>query len=116
MANLETFNALSEINLGYALGRAHMIGYDSATANKAMDVMWPCGFAWIGLKIRKNHKFAKLLIEFGFRWNDYAKQFEYRGHDISHAQNMDYREQFLNDMSQYLRSHGIPSYVETRID
>jgi hypothetical protein len=91
-------------------------GRRSAEANKAMDVMWPCGFAWIVVNIRKNHKHAKVLLRHGFSWSDYDKQYWFRGNTISHAQNMDYRERFLNDMSKVMRDMGVPAYVCTRID
>ena len=115
-ASLETFNALTPVALVTALSQGRDAGILSAQKNRNMDMIWPCGFAWITLKVRKNHKLAKFLKNFGFSWNDYGKSYQYRGHDISHAQNMDYRVQFLNDMNEVLRANGIPSYVDNRID
>jgi len=116
MATLETFNALSSIDLSTILTNALFAGRKAAIDFKEMDVMWPCGFAWINVKIRKNHRLASILREHGFTWNDYNKTYQYRGHSISGAQNMDYREKFLNVMVDHMRNNGIPCYVETRMD
>ena len=116
MATLESFNKLSKVELLDILNKALMVGNESAQRNKAMDVCWPCGFAWITIECRKNHKLSSILNEFGFRWSDYDKSYRYSGYNISSAQNMDYRSEFLGDMSSFMNDEGIPSYIATRMD
>ena len=82
---------------------------------------FPCGFAWLALKIRKNGKLAHTLKSLGFRWDDYRKHYYFSmSSDMVKApdmwQSMDYRSRCLNAVSTVLNDAGFPTYVETRID
>ena len=90
--------------------------------SKTPEQNWyPCGFAWACIAIRKNHRLAKTLIGFGFRWSDYEKQYQFsmpRGmYKFSGmSQSMDYADRCLQAYAQVMRDNGIPCYVRTRID
>lgn len=105
----------SEKEFADLLDNARHIERESAIKNASMDVFWPCGFAWITFKMRKNHKHAKALINDGAYWDDYSRAYKYRCHATS-SQNMDYKQAILNDVARYFQDNGIPVYVETRID
>lgn len=83
---------------------------------------FPCGFAWLAYRCRKNAKISKTLIALGFRWDDYAKHYYtslYR--EISSvpdmSQSMDYRARVLRAVAKSLNESGIEGfYVDTRID
>lgn len=47
----------------------------SFIANNPAPHTYPCGFAWVEFKCRKNAREAKELIAAGARWSDYAKAY-----------------------------------------
>lgn len=89
---------------------------------KVPEAHWyPCGFAWLSISIRKNHRLSKTLQSFGFRWDDYRKAYitSLYNHIPSVSgmeQSMDYRARVLNAVAVYLRESGLSCYVETRVD
>lgn len=83
---------------------------------------FPCGFAWLAFRCRKNAKISKTLIALGFRWDDYAKHYYTSLYqDIQSVesmwQSMDYRARILRTVAKSLRESGVEDfYVDTRID
>lgn len=91
--------------------------------SKVPEPHWyPCGFAWLSIKMRKNGRLAKTLIAYGFRWNDYDKAYQTSMYDRivsieNMSQSMDYRARVLNAVTACLHIHGLTEfYVNTRID
>lgn len=87
------------------------------------EASWfPCGFAWLAYRCRKNAKISKKLLVLGFRWDDYAKHYYTSLYqDIptvaGMSQSMDYRARVLWAVSKSLRESGVEGfYVDTRID
>ena len=54
---------------------ANEIAREHAYESQGEDVMiFPCGFAWVTLKVRKNDRLGKELEELGLmQWDDYRK-------------------------------------------
>lgn len=83
---------------------------------------FPCGFAWLSYRCRKNAKMGKALQILGFRWNDYDKAWQSSLYaeipcvkDMS--QSMDYRSRILRAVCDVLKAEGFTKfYVNTRID
>lgn len=91
--------------------------------SKTPEPHWyPCGFAWLAIRIRKNHRLAKTLIGLGFRWDDYDKSYQTSLYNTipcaysEMSQSMDYRARILNSVASVLQSEGMPFNVRTRID
>ncbi len=82
---------------------------------------FPCGFASLTCKTRKNSKLGKELVALGFRWSDYEKTFRTALYDTippiaGMSQSMDYRERVLNAVASHLNANGYEFSVWTRID
>lgn len=115
--NINTeLGTLSATKFDSILKNADLVGHVAAKGQKNLDQMWPCGFAWIVFKIRKNHKHAKALLDAGAYWNDYEKCYQYTPHKFTHSQNMDYKAAILSAVSGYFQEQGLPVWVNTRID
>ena len=87
------------------------------------EASWfPCGFAYLVYPCRKNAKESKVLIDMGFRWNNYDKAYQSAlYHSIpaiaGMSQSMDYRERILRAVCNELHNAGFTkAYVTTRID
>lgn len=90
-------------------------------SNNTPDHWYPCGFAWVSVPMRKNHKMAATFKALGYTWNDYRKAYQFRMpagfvKDRNLWQSMDYAAACLAAYSQVMRDNGITCYVETRID
>ena len=82
---------------------------------------FPCGFAWLCCKTRKNSKLGKELVRLGFRWNDYYKRFESSAYNSipsidGMSQSMDYRVRIMQKVADYLNSQGYEFYTDCRMD
>lgn len=106
-----------------ALLNAFNIGMEAMAkeAEKPEAHWYPCGFAWIAVKIRKNNKLAKTFLANGWRWDDYAKAYTFRMPADMYKvkdmwQSMDYAARCLNAMCKELTAIGVNAYVDTRID
>lgn len=83
---------------------------------------YPCGFAWLAYRCRKNSKIGKALQAMGWRWSDYEKAWQTSLYDVIPAisgmsQSMDYRARILAKVRDVLKAEGFTEfYVETRID
>lgn len=93
----------------------------AAEESKTPEPQWyPCGFAWLNIRMRKNHRLSRILIENGWRWDDYRKSYTFSLPMSMHAPNMsqamDYKERVLQKMRDVLLDYGVPSYVSTHID
>jgi hypothetical protein len=115
-ATNEALSALNPAQFAVILHKASVVGEFAAKAHKDKDIMWPCGFAWIVFKIRKNHKHAKALLDAGAYWNDYEKCYQYTPHKFTHSQNMDYKAAILQDVAAYFNDNGLSVYVNSRMD
>ena len=58
---------------------------------------WPCGFAWVNYKCRKNAKEAGALMAEGFTWDDYRKVYSLSPYAWTNTQSMDYKAAILRD-------------------
>lgn len=95
-------------------GKARAAAY--VRANPEGPDWYPCGFANLLIKCRKNAKFAVVLKAEGFRWDDYNKAYAHGAYDWTNTQSMYYKEAILRAFLSALRDAGIPARVETRID
>jgi len=98
-----------------------------AAQDKALEP-WPhgegsCGFAWTVIKMRKNGRLHKVLKDFGFTWDGYAKAWTYRAcnhvkmHPGTLWQSIDYREAIERAFVAYLSKRvDVIAQVYTRID
>lgn len=81
---------------------------------------YPCGFAWLCIKIRKNGALAKTLLSLGFNWDSYHRTYMYSMPNQYIAegmwQSMDYAARCLRAMAAKLREAGFECYVKTHID
>lgn len=99
-----------------AIREGKRLAAEYVAANPEGPNWWPCGFANLHIKCRKNAKVAAVLKDEGFRWDDYRKSYAHGAYDWTNTQSMDYKEAILRVFQQALRDCGIPSNVETRID
>lgn len=94
---------LQAINAGAAYGKTLNVGW------------YPCGFAGITYKCRKNAKEAKVLIDCGFHWSDYEKQ--YRLSAPEGSQSMTAKEMVAQHIIDRLEAEGIKGFATySRID
>ena len=79
---------------------------------------YPCGFAWVTYKCRKNAKEAGSLIARGFRWDDYEKVYTLSAYKFANTQSMDYQESVLRAGVAAAARHypNIHFGIRTRID
>ena len=97
-------------------------GYNAMVAEASIpEASWyPCGFAYLCIKVRKNSKLAHPLLQCGFRWNDYNKEYRYgMPHELKlqgMTQSMDYAERCLNAIVKKLEPLELTCYVHTHID
>ncbi len=107
-------NLNAALNVAIAAGRVE--------AQTPESSWFPCGFAWLAYKCRKNAKIGKELQQLGFRWNDYDKAWQTSLYDSIQSisgmsQSMDYRARVLNTVAKSLRESGFDGFcVDTRID
>jgi hypothetical protein len=91
-------------------------------ASRIEESHWyPCGFAWVAIKIRKNGALSYSLKELGFRWDDYRKHYywamPYSAVKFSSmSQSMAYRARCLQAITNELNAAGFYCNVETRVD
>ena len=82
---------------------------------------YPCGFAWLVIKVRKNDKVSHTLKSLGFRWSDYNKQYQFSMPCEAYKaagmqQSMDYATRCLTALANVLNDAGYPCFVQSRID
>ena len=82
---------------------------------------YPCGFAWLTYKCRKNAKEAAILLQAGFRWDDYSKLYTFSGGSFSNTQSMNYKTEILRAFTAasnpILLAAGINGFgIHDRID
>ena len=64
-------------------------------------MIYPCGFAWVYLKVRKNDRFGKSLEAAGVMdWDNYAKHYKYWVGDFN--QSVSHKEVFAGKMAGLL--------------
>lgn len=88
-------------------------------ANPEGPNWYPCGFAWMTYKCRKNAKEAGALQAEGFRWDDYRKMYTMSAYQFVNTQSMNYQEDILRAAvratAQFIPD-GVVFGVESRID
>ena len=77
---------------------------------------FPCGFAWITFRCRKNSKLAPVLLEAGFRWDDYDKRYIMSPYAWTNTQDMDFKEQICRAFVDAAEDVGAHFGVRSRID
>jgi hypothetical protein len=103
-------------DLNSAIQSAIIAGRTFAAANPEGPNWYPCGFAWLTYKCRKNGAESKALIANGFRWGDYEKRYMLSGGTFSNTQSMYYKESILRVVQESLKEAGYTFDVQTRID
>jgi len=81
------------------------------------DIMiYPCGFAWVYLKVRKNDVFGKQLEALELMdWDNYAKHYKYWVGDFN--QSMSHKEVFAEKFSELLtKEFGKDFHFNSRWD
>jgi len=64
-------------------------------------MIYPCGFAWVYLKIRKNDAFGKKLEEERLMdWDNYAKHYKYWVSEFN--QSLSHKEVFAEKLAELL--------------
>lgn len=91
-------------------------GWDYATQSKPAQDSYPCGFAQLNLRLRKNDKRASILTAAGFRWDDYSKVWYLYGGVFTNYQNVDFKENILEAAAKAFEAAGIPVNVSSRWD
>lgn len=77
---------------------------------------YPCGFANLHYKCRKNASIASILIAEGFRWDDYLKSYSHGAYDWTNTQSLDYKSGILQAFADAAEKHGVNLRLETRWD
>lgn len=77
---------------------------------------FPCGFANLRYKCRKNAKEAKVLLAEGFRWDDYEKVYSHGAYDWTNTQSLNYKAAILEVMRDKMALAGVTTYVHQRWD
>lgn len=79
-------------------------------------MIYPCGFAWVYLKVRKNDAFGKKLEAEGLMdWDFYPKNFKYWVSDFN--QSMTHKEVFAEKLAELLtKEFGIHFGFDSRMD
>lgn len=83
---------------------------------------YPCGFAWLAIKHRKNGPLSATFKHLGWRWNDYEKAYTYSMPASfrvapNMGQSMDYAARCLGALGRVLSDQGgVQADVITRID
>ena len=77
---------------------------------------WPCGFAWVNYKCRKNAAEASVLIDEGFRWDDYRKTYTLSAGKWHNTQSMDYKVEIIRAFKAAAGEAGVAFGIEDRID
>lgn len=77
---------------------------------------YPCGFAWVNIKVKRSTKLGKALVKEGLKYNEYEKCLydwnpgQYRG------QNMYCIEAGARAFAEVLQKYNIPSVASSRLD
>lgn len=102
------------MNLTQAINNAFLAVHDFKTTNPETR-HFPCGFAWVSFKCRKNSKVGKELQALGARWSDYNKY--YRISVPTRTQDMEYNIRCCEAFVRAMKANGFDGFnVESRID
>lgn len=78
---------------------------------------YPCGFVWLTYKCRKNAKESAILIQNGWRWDDYEKRYTLSMGRFHNTQSMSYKEGIARVMLDSLEKAGMTGFAyRERID
>ena len=96
-----------------AKGEATAFTFKTAGENV---MIYPCGFAWVYLKVRKNDAFGKKLESLGLMdWDNYSKHFKYWVGFFN--QSMTHKEVFAEKLAELLTEEfGIQFGSGSRMD
>ena len=80
------------------------------------DVMiYPCGFAWVYVKLRKNNPFGKQLESIGFQWDVFRKHYCYWVGEYN--QSCSHKEAHAEKLAELLtKEFGMKFYHSSRLD
>ncbi len=107
--NTATLDLDTAVKNALAAARGH------AASNPEGADWFPCGFAWVAFRCRKNAKESKTLIANGFRWDDYRKSYLFSA--PTRSQSMRYNEAVAQVAVDYLAQNGFDGFrVESWID
>ena len=95
---------------------ANRIGAETAKLLETNEFEYPCGFASVCIRMRKNGPGYKLLKAAGWRWSDYYKHWCLSAGRFTMTQSMRVHEEIARSISNYLVQNGIASNVQSRID
>lgn len=102
------------MNLSEAIRNAYCAVHHYQVANPATH-NYPCGFAWVEFRCRKNAREAKELIANGARWNDYAKCYSLSV--STRTQDMDYNFACCRTFADAMKEAGYEGFRAcSRID
>ena len=79
-------------------------------------MIYPCGFAWVYLKVRKNDVFGTSLSKLGLMdWDNYSKCYKYWVGDFN--QSMSHKEVFAEKFAELLtKEFGLEFRYSSRMD
>lgn len=99
-----------------ALESAAATAFAYAQAN-AEGHWYPCGFVWMTYRCRKNAKVAKVLLNDGWRWDDYEKAYTLTMSRFTNSQSMDYKAGIARAYLNSLQCAGMDGFsFRERID
>jgi len=103
------------LDLDTAIKNALAAATGFAVLNTEGADWYPCGFAWVAYRCRKNAKESKTLIANGFRWDDYRKA--YMRSSPTRSQAMNYNIKVAQVAVDHLAQNGFNGFfVESWID
>lgn len=77
---------------------------------------FPCGFANLHYKCRKNAKESAVLQAEGFRWDDYRKTYSHGAYSWTNTQSLNYKAAILTAMQNAMREAGVPTTLDEKWD
>lgn len=111
-----TTTAVNVAKLEDAIVKGTAAAFAFVNANPEGKNWYPCGFAWLAYKCRKNAREAAVLKAHGFSWDDYEKCYSLWAGKFHNTQSMDYKESILRAMNEVIAAEGFTMRVRTRID
>lgn len=94
-------------------------GHKYVAENPEGPNWYPCGFAGITYKCRKNAKEHVALVNAGFRWDDYHKEYYLSAYTFTNTQSMNYQEDILRAAVRAANpfiADGVSFGIRSRID
>jgi hypothetical protein len=77
---------------------------------------FPCGFAWVNIKVKGNTKLGKMLKAAGVKRSEYHKCFQLWNPSGLYVQNVDTLYAGARQAARVFEQHGIEAYADQRWD